>query len=189
MFLLGHLGIGSKLVSPWTGGLRKRDVFFGTILPDLIDKPLYYGLVIITGKKASELGIISGSRTFGHTALLLVILVLLAAIRKSRLGAGVALGMMTHLLLDNLGDHLGPHALNYRISPLLWPLTGWSFPLIPFESWKEHIWTIKSPFILWAEVIGLLLLLWDYWQTKNRVDIIERFQIYRARRKHGLRTR
>src|SRR4051812_43545813 len=104
MFVFGHLGIGSKLATPWAQGLPRRWLLVGTLLPDLIDKPLYYGLSFATGKSGTDLGLISGTRTFGHTALFLVLLALGSIIRRSRILAALALGTATHLLIDNFGD-------------------------------------------------------------------------------------
>jgi hypothetical protein len=44
MFFFGHLGVGATLVRPWKERLPFRWVLLGAVLPDLIDKPLYYGL-------------------------------------------------------------------------------------------------------------------------------------------------
>ena len=81
MFLLGHLGIGRELVKPFSKGLPLAGIFLGTILPDLIDKPLYYSLAVITHKWGSELGLISGTRTFGHTAAFLLLLTFISFIK------------------------------------------------------------------------------------------------------------
>src|SRR5947209_6204662 len=111
MFLLGHLGIGKKVAQPFSKGLSTRIILLGTILPDLIDKPLYYSIAWATGKQAHELGLISGTRTFGHTALFLLFIVLLGAAKKSRFLAALSLGITTHLLLDGLLDHFSNPAL------------------------------------------------------------------------------
>ena len=101
MFVFGHVGIGSWLARPLARPGELRWLVLGTLLPDLLDKPLYYGLVLATSRRAADLGLISGTRTFGHT-LLAALLVLLAV--RGRRGAMVALGMATHLLLDLGGD-------------------------------------------------------------------------------------
>src|SRR6267143_6418479 len=131
MFGFGHLGIGS-----WVAARRVRAgqlawVLFGTLLADLIDKPLYYSLVLATGRRGAELGLVTGTRTFGHTLLLVVALWLLT---PRRIGAPLALGMITHLALDELGDvlgmfvpALGTHARPGTISAILFPFLGVRF--------------------------------------------------------------
>ncbi len=83
MFVLGHLGIGKRLAAhPYRRFSRvdKRAFFVGALLPDLIDKPLYYGWSWLTGKHGAEAGLISGTHLFGHTGLFLL------ALARSRAG-------------------------------------------------------------------------------------------------------
>ncbi|MFL5313390.1 MAG: hypothetical protein ACJ79H_23400 [Myxococcales bacterium] len=166
MFLLGHLGIGS-----WAAARRVRAeqlgwLLVGTLLPDLIDKPLYYALVLVTGRRGAELGLVTGTRTFGHTLLLLVALWLLA---PRRIGTPLALGMVTHLALDELGDVLGLFfpALGTRphpgtISAILFPLLGARFPVSPFRSALEHLASLENAYVLAGEIVGVLLLAWQW---------------------------
>ena len=49
MFFFGHLGAGSRLASPFSKGLPRGLLLLGTLLPDLIDKPLFYGLLFLRG--------------------------------------------------------------------------------------------------------------------------------------------
>jgi len=100
MFLLGHLGIGSWIAARRVRAEQLGWLLLGTLLPDLVDKPLYYALVFATGRRGAELGLVTGTRTFGHTLLLLVALWL---VLPRRSGAPLALGMLTHLALDELG--------------------------------------------------------------------------------------
>src|ERR1041385_5467328 len=77
MFVLGHIGIGRRLAAHRYAAFSRRDRWLfvlGTILPDLIDKPLYYIPSSITGKEGAALGIIAGTHSFGHTLLFLVTL-------------------------------------------------------------------------------------------------------------------
>ncbi len=154
MLLLGHLGIGAKLVAPLTRGLPLKGVFFGTILPDLIDKPLYYGLSFLTGQTGHQVGLISGTRTFGHTALFLLSLTMIAIAKKSKLLAAIALGVASHLILDGVTDALH----HTSSSSLLWPLIP-QFPEIPFRNIEEHLAFWNRPVLVWGEIIGFLLLI------------------------------
>lgn len=162
MFVFGHVGIGYWLARPLTWPGELRWLVLGTLLPDLLDKPLYYGLVLATSRRAADLGLISGTRTFGHT-LLAALLVLLAV--RGRRGAMVALGMATHLLLD-LGGDLVPlfapaspaHAGPSTIAAILFPLLGPHFPISPFKSVAEHVRSIASAYQIAGELIGAALI-------------------------------
>ena len=130
MFIFGHLGIGSKLVHPFSRGLSDKAVLLGTILPDLIDKPLYYGFSFFTRKQGAELGMISGTRTLGHTALFLVLLTSSAYIKKSRFLTALSLGVATHLLRVARADNFLNNFYNFPIhSVLFWPFIIANFPL------------------------------------------------------------
>lgn len=166
MFLLGHLGIGS-----WVAARRVRAeqlwwLLFGTLLPDLIDKPLYYALVLATGRRGAALGLVSGTRTFGHTLLLAAVLWLFF---PRRAGTPLALGMLTHLALDELGDVLGAFlpALGTRphpgtISAILFPFLGVAFPVSPFRSVLEHVASLENAYVLAGEIAGAALLAWQW---------------------------
>src|SRR5262245_37964080 len=136
MFVLGHLGIGSWIAARRVRAEQLGWLLLGTLLPDLIDQPLYYALSLATGRHGRELGLISGTRTFGHTLLLVAALWLLL---PRRAGTPLALGMITHLVLDELGDllgiyfpALGTHALPGTLNAILFPLLGPRFPTLPY---------------------------------------------------------
>lgn len=177
MFVFAHLGIGNTLAAPFRRGLARRWILVGTLLPDLIDKPIYYGASWATGRQAEDLGLISGTRTFGHTALTLGVLAVSAIVSKSRILAALCVGMATHLLLDGITDAYwtsqgaGPIA-----SALGWPFTTSTFPVIPFHSVGEHLGTFRSPFFVVSECLGGALLAWDFWKSNNRVAILAFFR-------------
>ena len=77
MFALGHLGIGKKLAArPFRrfSAVERRAFFIGALLPDLIDKPLYYIPAWLTGRHGAAAGILSGTHLFAHTGLFLAVL-------------------------------------------------------------------------------------------------------------------
>ena len=171
MFVFGHVGIGSWIARPLMRPGDLRWLVLGTLLPDLIDKPLYYGLVLATGRRAADLGLLSGTRTIGHTALFALLVWLLW---RGHRGAAVALGMATHLLLDlgndvasllGAGDppHLGPST----IAAVLFPLLGPHFPISPFSSVGDHLLSIASTYPIAGELIGAALLVWR-WRAAPR---------------------
>lgn len=172
MIFFGHLGIGNALITPFRRGLSRKWILFGTVFSDVFDKSLYYGLVAVTGKHGLELahqvgpflGPISGTRTFGHTAMVLMGFSILALILKSKRLAALAMGISTHLFLDGLSDHF-IHTAQVSAGPtsaLLWPFTGLGFPVIPYQSVHEHVLSWKSSFLIFSELAGLILLGADY---------------------------
>src|SRR6267143_5031723 len=143
MFVFGHLGVGSWVIARRVRAEQLAWVLFGTLLAVLVDMPLYYALVLATCRRGAELGLVSGTRTFGHTLLLVIALWLLL---PRRIGTPLAFGMITHLGLDELGDVLGLFvpALGIRSHPgtitaILFPFLGLRFPVSPFHSAMEHL--------------------------------------------------
>ena len=93
-----------------------RFILLGSLLPDFIDKPLALWILLEVVNQSS--------RNFGHTfifsiGLLAIGLVLLELIRSNR-PLLLSLASLGHLLLD---------AMWHSPSVLLWPFSGWSFPL------------------------------------------------------------
>jgi hypothetical protein len=173
VFIFGHIGIGRKLASPWSRGLPFWPLVLGMLLPDLIDKSAFYALRFLGVTDT----IIDGTRTFAHTALFLLIVWAISGLMKSKNLLAVALGMATHLLLDNVADrlhdvfHPGTPTSHSAAIALLWPLMGVRFSPFPFHSMGEHLSGNLQPEILIAEAVGLLLIGWDYWKTENRVEL------------------
>ena len=159
MFLFAHMGItyaAARIMekaavwrSPgkFSDSLDYRLVFLGSILPDLIDKPLG-GLVF-----REALG---SGRIYGHTLLFLLIL----------FGAGIffwsnyrkpwllvlAGGVFFHQLLDGM----------WRVpQTMFWPALGWTFPKEAPEGWLL-MWLknlTTNPSFYLPELIGLLILI------------------------------
>ena len=168
MFLLGHLGIGSWIAARRVRAEQLGWLLLGTLLPDLVDKPLYYAFVLATGRRGAELGLVSGTRTFGHTLLFAVALWIVV---PRRIGTPLFLGIATHLLLDQLGDvarwifpALGTHTPPGTISAILFPLLGPHFPVSPYHSALEHMRSLENAYVIAGEAIGAALLVWQ-WRT------------------------
>ena len=161
MFALGHLGIGKKIATwPYRSFSRveKYAFFLGALLPDLIDKPLFYIPFWLTGRPA---GILTGTHLFAHTAVFLLVLAAAAWLTRSRPVRAVAIGVATHLFLDCVG-------LSMDRGTLLWPLFGWRFPHYPFRNLGHHLSMILSPVTLAGELLGAAILLWDWWRMRRR---------------------
>lgn len=154
MFILGHLGIGRALVAPWRTRYAAGWLALGMLLPDLIDKPLFYAHVF---------EIVSCTRTFGHT--LIVTGGLLAVGVWSRRPALVALGLgsSTHLLLDGLLEGFAPDGALVRAAG--WPLSH--FVDLRSRTLGEHLDGLLTPRVLASEAVGLLLLVWQ-WRGARR---------------------
>jgi LexA-binding, inner membrane-associated putative hydrolase len=166
LFVLGHLGIGSFLAARRVRAEQLAWLFAGAVLPDVIDKPLYYALVLATGRRGAELGLISGTRTFGHTLLFAVALWLLV---PRRIGTPLFLGLATHLFLDQLGDvarsifpALGTHRPPGTITAIFFPLLGLRFPVSPYHSAMEHVQSLENAYVIAGEAIGAALLVWQW---------------------------
>lgn len=169
MFIFAHMGIGSRMISLWNRGLPLRWLLLGCVLPDLVDKPLYYGLSLLTGKKGVELGLVTGSRTLGHTLIFLAIFLLISMVTKKRQIFAISLGIATHLLLDGVADVF--------LTPLGKEKSAWVALLFPFgqgrftpmplgEGIKEHAGAHFNFFTLTCELAGILLLSYEFWRRK-----------------------
>jgi hypothetical protein len=168
VFLLGHLGISKKLAArPYRSFSRldRRVFFVGALLPDLVDKPLYYVPAWLTGKRGAEAGILSGTHLFAHTGLFLLVLGVAALITRSRPLRALAIGVTTHLILDIVGLSLSWRAV-------VWPLFGWHFPAYPFTSLSQHLGTILHPITLISEVLGAAILWSDYRRARRQPPLV-----------------
>jgi len=158
LFVLGHVGIGSRLLF----GLRQRLpapwLILGCLLPDLIDKPLFYALLWIRG---SAHPLISGSRSIGHSGLLLLALLAVAALTRRREAWALAAGVITHLFLDACGELVtgGPPDSSIWIA-ILFPALGWRFPVAHFDSLAEHLrLSAENLYVVAGEIVGGAILL------------------------------
>jgi hypothetical protein len=169
MFVLGHLGIGLELARPWRRRLSVKPLLLGTLLPDLVDKPLYYGMAWATGRRGYDIGLISGTRTFGHTVLFTAAIATYAAARRSKAAAAVALGCATHLVLDAVTDVFVRRA-DFSASVFLWPFLGWKFPGFTYSNLGEHLGEFRQPFFLYAELLGALFLFVEWYGARRRAS-------------------
>jgi hypothetical protein len=170
LFVLGHLAIGSRMLGGLRARLPARALYLGCFLPDMIDKPLFYGVLLARGR-AGEL--ISGTRTFGHTGLFLLAVCAAAALWRSRALWAIAAGIATHLFLDNLGDYIGfgpPPLERSSLLALLFPALGVRFPVVRFDSLVDHLLAnAHSAYVIAGELIGGAILL-RAWRLRRRVQ-------------------
>jgi len=157
VFVFGHLGMGRALVRPWLGPLPWLPLAVGMLLPDLIDKPLYYTHIS---------SFLSCTRTIGHTAIFAAVLLAVAALWSSRRGWALGVGVATHLVLDNVFDAVVGGGLGSAWIALVWPLYGWDFYRVTFTLGEHARMLVAVPTVV-CEVAGLGLLAWE--RRKSRV--------------------
>lgn len=187
MYPLGHIGIGSLIAEPFSKKLSWRALALGTLLPDLIDKPVYYGIAWTMGTHGVANGLISGTRTFGHTGLLILVIWAMGQLPRFRRAGSwpvaIALGMATHLILDAVIDvslrplrtGLDPEVLEALeksppfLNAVLFPFLGFEFPYFPWKGVSDHLAIFHRWPALIAEVIGAGLIWRKYsqWSSKR----------------------
>lgn len=143
MFPLAHLGIGSGLSRLVRKELPFGALLLGTMLPDLLDKPVFFILGSI--KYFQDLGWEPGKRGFAHTLLFLILLAAISWWRKSARWSAVTLGVATHLLLDVISKSFGGDFSPLGgLKVLLWPVLGWDFPLLSYGMHGTVMWTFEA---------------------------------------------
>lgn len=137
-----------------TKGLDLRFLIIGSLLPDIIDKPIgryFFNNTFGTGQ------------IYCHTLLFAILLFLagffIAFKYKKSLMLMLAFGTFVHLILD--GMWLKPHIL-------LWPLFGFRFeksPPIPFGTylWGLILQLFKTPWVGIPELIAAIIIIWFVW--------------------------
>ncbi len=151
--LLWHVG-GTILIARYVfrdPGMDLRWVALGSILPDLIDKPIASILFHDTFQT---------HRIFGHALVFPVLLMVVGLVATTRGTAprravfGVVLGVFVHLVLD--GAWTAPEGF-------LWPFFGWTFPPVAGSDFPTLVHRmITDPWVWAGEAAGLgyLVYLW-----------------------------
>jgi inner membrane protein len=154
---------------PLTRYVDIRLLIIGSMLPDIIDKPV--GIYIFGGT-------FNNGRIFAHTLLFLILITAagyyLFTRRRQLWMLTLAAGTLTHLALDKM----------WQVpTTLFWPLMGFRFPQLELDEWITNLLKglLSSPYIYISEAIGLAISIWfGIWiisQKKTR-DIIRRGKIY-----------
>lgn len=137
-----------------------RVLLFGSLLPDIIDKPL--GQFFF--REA-----LSNGRIFGHTLLFLAAISLIGYYlyrRRHKIWLLViSFGSFMHLVLDQMWRN--PHTL-------LWPTYGFSFEKVELDDWIQGL--IKAlhtnPAVYVPELIGFFILVWFTWSLARKQRLI-----------------
>ncbi len=148
MYALGELGIGLGL--GWLVAYRNRSavdfrlVLVGSILPDLIDKPL--GAILHLD-----------ARLWAHSLLFLAALLLLSLLPALRGMRWVGFGDAVHLLVDLIWQ---------QPQVALWPILGLAFPAGE-QSFGGYLYILLTdPYVQFGEIVGTLILIAVAWRYR-----------------------
>ena len=166
MFVLGHVGIGTRLIPGLRHRVPARWLIAGCLLPDLIDKPLFYGLLWARGHADP---VIAGSRSIGHSGLFLVALLGLALLSRRSAAKALCAGVVTHLFLDIGGELVSGASADSSIwLAIFFPLLGWRFPKARFGSLFEHLrLSAENVYVILGEVVGGAILIAAWWKRRK----------------------
>jgi inner membrane protein len=125
----------------WTRTLGRlvdiRFLLIGSMLPDIIDKPLGHAFF-------------SNGRIISHTLLFTTILLILGIFLylnyKNKWMLGLGIGSLAHLIMDSMWS---------TPRTLFWPVFGWLFPRHEAEDWLE-VWinNLNLTSVYVPEIIG-----------------------------------
>ena len=172
--LFWHLGLTCLIVFLALGTRRidYRVVLLGSLIPDLLDKPV--GRILFEERFHT-------SRLYGHT--LLFVVVLLLAVQLALRGSTarrwfiLPIAVLIHLALDGMW--------NDPVT-LFWPLFSTTFPPDPVENyWLEVLLRpLEHPWELAKELVGLGVLLYLF-RAFDLQDPMRRREFLRSGRLHS----
>lgn len=155
------LGYAPQRIRSWLTALGEildiRLFVIGSLLPDIIDKPL--------GMLNENL---SNGRIYSHTLLFLTVLGVAAWYQQRRTARrwllALWLGTGAHLVLDSMWQ---------TPETLFWPLYGWAFTRLEIEnftSWMQELSdeVLRNPAVYLPEIIGVIVLGWFLWHLLRR---------------------
>ena len=142
---------GASWVRTLARYLDIRFLLVGSLLPDIIDKPVGHVLFRDT---------FSSGRIFGHTLLFAVVLgvagIYLYRRHHRKWLVTLAAGSLAHLVLDSMWGN--PQTL-------LWPLYGVAFRSEDLTGWTSDIvrGLFAEPGVYVPELVGLAVVIWSLW--------------------------
>ena len=125
-----------------------RLLLIGSLLPDIIDKPI--GLLLLRET-------LSNGRIFCHTLLLLILITIAGLYLYRSRGRthlfAVSFGILTHLIFDQMWR--APRTL-------LWPVYGLTFDRMNVSDWMPNILhaSFTNPATYLPELVGAVILVW-----------------------------
>jgi hypothetical protein len=148
VFFFAHLGLGLGLawLVAWKlpATFDYRLVLLGSLLPDIIDKPLGYVLGL-------------EGRIWAHTLIFLFAILALSFTPGLWATRFVAFGVGTHYLVDRLWE-------SPRI--LLYPAFGWSFNAVAFDTERWVYTLLNDPLVQAGEIVGAAILIVFVWRNR-----------------------
>lgn len=176
MLLLGHMGIGAGVTRRWAHDLSRGWLLFGTVLPDLIDKPLFYFGLWFPKTCPAVAEFFTSTRAIGHSGFLLALLLIYAVATGSRRAVALLLGMLTHVVLDLAGDGLELYDQSATMLSLVFPFLGFHFAPRSMSpaSMADHLnRTLNSTYKIGGEVVGAIILvkLTLDWRAERKLSV------------------
>ena len=158
MLIFGHLGFARLLAEPFRRQRPLSLLLAGSLLPDIIDKLVFY---------VSDFS--PGTRAVGHT---LLFATFIACAEKSRskkwMRCPLAFGISTHLICDYVGDFFAmPSSYARNLKILLWPALGKTFPPTTHLNFVQQATRVTEPYYLATEMIGISILIFFAWYYKR----------------------
>jgi hypothetical protein len=141
-----------------------RFLLVGSVLPDIIDKPIGIFLFRAT---------FSSGRIYAHTLLFLVLVTIIGLLIKRYSGKtwslALSLGTLLHLMLDQMWQML---------KTLLWPLFGTDFEKIETTYWLDNYFyaLFEEPSAYVPEMIGFVALIWFSLELLHRKAVAKFFK-------------
>ena len=155
-----HLGGSIFFFRSLANRIDIRFLFAGSMLPDIIDKPI--GLYIFRET-------FSNGRIFSHTLLFLVLLTFAGLIIRRNTGKNWGLvlsaGTLFHFILDQMWQ---------LPETLFWPAFGIAFERIETAYWVGNIFhaLLKEPGVYVPEIIGFVAFAWFAWELMRHRALI-----------------
>jgi len=148
-------------MASWLGSLGDiidiRLLLIGSLLPDIIDKPVG---IYLFGET------ISSGRIYGHTLLFLIVISVAGFSLYRRYSKNwllvVSFGSFVHLILDKMW---------LETETLLWPLYGFAFERREINNWWQWQWNqlLTEPGVYIPEIVGGVILILFVWVVvRNR---------------------
>ena len=165
MMVLGHAGItlGAGMLAAgaanykqsqesWFAALSRyldiRFLLVGSLLPDIIDKPVGHYIFRET---------FNNGRIFSHSLLFLIVIAAIGCYvyrRHRQLWMlSLAAGTLMHLILDEMWN---------TPATLFWPFMGFTFEKLEITDWAASIFEVlfSEPSVYIPEAVGLVILVW-----------------------------
>lgn len=170
MIFFGHVGLTAAVVKGYEKivqhclkkplSIDYRFVMIGSVLPDLIDKPIGAWLFRNT---------FHNSRIIGHTFLLVMLLILFGVFllrqKKQQWLLLLGVGSAFHLIFDSMWDYSGT---------LFWPLFGFKFPERAEGDWLEMSFEalLHNPAVFLPELVGAAILIFFFIRLMIRKQLL-----------------